>query len=390
VKYSPLVWSAIWRKPTEAVLTWLAVTASFTLFGLMVGLHASYDQIIARARLDRIYIDARFPSASATGVLMPIATREQVARVEGVSAVAAIYYLQGYYQDPHQRARIRAVDENMRFARPEWPLTPAQWEQLLATPSGIFVSRGPAARLGVKQGDMVPLTTAPGMRADGAPAWEFHVLGVVPDLPGHEPVILGNFSYLDNSMPLGLRGYTQEFLVAVKDGAQAEDVAVKIDEALANSSTPTLSIPERVAEVDAVNSGVSVASKTWPVAGAGIFMILLLSANGIAQSVRERIPEFAVLKTLGFGDLTLMGLVFAEATIPCIAGAVVGMGIAKLVSGVPSNYLPADLAYLPKPTLSLEVLFVSLICALILALASTAIPIRRLRHLSVTDALAGR
>jgi ABC-type antimicrobial peptide transport system permease subunit len=85
-----------------------------------------------------------------------------------------------------------------------------------------------------------------------------------------------------------------------------------------------------------------------------------------------------------------MGLVFAEAAIPCFAGAVIGMGAAKLVSGVPSNYLPADLAYLPKPTLSLAVLLVSLICALVLALASTAIPIRRLRNLSVTDALAGR
>ncbi len=125
-----------------------------------------------------------------------------------------------------------------------------------------------------------------------------------------------------------------------------------------------------------LNSGVSVASKTWPVAGAGIFMILLLSANGIAQSVRERIPEFAVLKTLGFGHSALLGLVFAEAAIPCFAGAAIGMGVAKLISGVPSNYLPADLAYSPKPTLSLAtVLFVSLICALILALAaSTAIP----------------
>ncbi len=172
VKYFPLVWSAIWRKPTEAVLIWLAVTASFTLFGLMVGLHASYDQIVANARLDRIYIDARFPSASVTEILLPIAARDQITRVEGVSAAAAVYYLQGYYQDPHQRVRIRAVDEHMRLARPEWPLTPAQWDQLLATPSGIFVSRGPAARLGVKRGDTVPVT-APGTRDDGAPAWEF-------------------------------------------------------------------------------------------------------------------------------------------------------------------------------------------------------------------------
>ena len=134
MKYFPLIWSAIWRKPTEAVLVWLAVTASFTLFGLMVGLHASYDRVIATARLDRIYVNARFPGASATGILLPIGARDEVARVNGVSAVAAAYYLWGYYQEPYKRARIRAVDEHMRLAWPELPLTPAQWDQLVATP----------------------------------------------------------------------------------------------------------------------------------------------------------------------------------------------------------------------------------------------------------------
>jgi putative ABC transport system permease protein len=390
VKYFPLIWSAIWRKPTETLLVWLAVTASFTLFGLMVGLHTSYDQVIATARLDRIYVNARFPGASATGLLLPIGARVAIARLNGVSAVAAVYYLWGYYQDPRKRARVRAVDEHMRLAWPELPLTPTQWDQLLATPSGLFVSWSPAARLGVKPGDMLPVTTPPGMRADGAPAWEFHVLGVIPDMPNHEPMILGNFSYVDNSVPPTLRGYAWEFRVAVKDGAQAEDVAANIDDALANSSTPTLSIPDKVAQVDAVNYGISVASKTWPVAGAGIFMILLLTANGIAQSVRERTPEFAVLKTLGYRDSTLVALVFAEAAIPCLAGAGLGTGIARLIAGLPLNYLPVDLASLPKPTLSLAVLSVSLACALLLALVSTAIPMWRLRHLTVTDALAGR
>lgn len=89
MKYFPLIWSAIWRKPTEAVLVWLAVIASFTLFGLMVGLHASYDQVVATARLDRIYVNERFPSASAADILLPVSVRDEIARVEGVSAVAS-------------------------------------------------------------------------------------------------------------------------------------------------------------------------------------------------------------------------------------------------------------------------------------------------------------
>jgi putative ABC transport system permease protein len=389
VKYFPLVWVALWRKPAEAILIWLAVTVSFTLFGLMVGLHATYDRLIENSRMDRLYVNARFANVGPKGILLPFALRDQIARVDGVSAVSSVDYLKGYYRDPHQRARVYAVDEHMRKAWPELPLTTAQWDQLLATPAGVFITPSRAATLGLKAGDTLPLVTPPGTRADGAPSWEFHVLGVMPNMPGHDSLILGNLSYVDNSIPPALRGYAWEFRVAVRDGAMANDISVQIDRELANSSTPTLTIPDKVSEFDVVNSGISVASKTWPVAGAGIVMTLLLTANGIAQSVRERTPEFAVLKTIGYRQSTLMALVLAEAAIPCMAGAGIGMGLAALLTQLPTHFLPADLASMPKPILSPGVFGLSLTCALLLALVGSAIPLQRLRRLSVIEALAG-
>jgi putative ABC transport system permease protein len=401
MKYLPLVWSGLWRKPAESVLIWLAVTASFTLFGLMVGLHAAYDQIIENARMDRLEVDARFPSASATGILLPLAARDQIARVEGVAAVGSAAYVRGYYRDPHQLVRVIAVDEYMQEAQPELLPSAAQWEQLRATPMGVFVSSGLSARLGLKAGDPLPIITpsggrVPGItRADGAAAWQFRVLGVVQKKPDggrfdDDRFILGNLSYVQNSWPDDLRGYAWGFRVTVRDAAQANQVSVRIDRRLANSSTPTLTIPDKVNEVDAVNSGISVSSKTWPVAGAGLFMILLLTANGTAQSARERMPEFAVLKTVGYRDVSLMALAFTESAIPCLAGAVVGTGLAALLTHLPTRYLPRDIAELPRPTLSLVVLNLSVCCALLLALVSAVIPMSRLRNLSVTDALAGR
>ncbi len=390
MKYLPLVWAALWRKPTEAILIWLAVTVSFALFGLMVGLHATYDRLIENSRMDRLYVNARFPYASPVGILLPLALRDQIAHVVGVSAVSSVRYLRGYYRDPHQRATVFAVDDHMREAWPELPLTAAQWDQLLATPAGVFITRGRAATLGLKAGDAFPLITPPGTRLDGAPAWEFQVLGVMPNMPGHESLILGNLGYVNNSVPPALQGYAWEFRVAVRDGARANDISVQIDRGLANSSTPTLTIPDKVSEIDAVNSGSSVASKTWPVAGAGIFMILLLTANGIAQSVRERTPEFAVLETIGYRASTLQALVLAEAAIPCMAGAGIGMGLAVFLTRLPTHFLPADLASMPKPTLSPAVFALSLACALVLALAGSAIPLQHVRRLSVIDALAGR
>jgi putative ABC transport system permease protein len=390
VRYFPLVWAALWRKPAEAILIWLAVIVSFTLFGLMVSLHATYDRLIDNSRMDRLYVNARFANASPMGILLPFALRDQIAHVEGVSAVSSVHYLRGYYQEPHQRATVLAVDEHMRKAWPELPLTGAQWDQLLAAPSGVFMTRSRASTLGLKAGDTLPLIAPSATRADGAPSWEFHVLGVVPNMPGHDSLIVGNLSYVDNSLPPALQGYAWEFRVAVRDAARGSDISVHIDQGLANSSTPTLTIPDKVSQIDAVNSGISVASKTWPVASAGIFMILLLTANGIAQSVRERTAEFAVLETIGHRQSTLMGLVFAEAATPCVAGAVIGMGIAVLLTQLPAHFLPTDLAALPKPTLSPGLFFFSMACALLLALVGTVIPVQRLRRLSVTDALAGR
>jgi putative ABC transport system permease protein len=119
-------------------------------------------------------------------------------------------------------------------------------------------------------------------------------------------------------------------------------------------------------------------------------MILLLTGNGIAQSVRERIPEFAVLKTLGFGDGVISWLVFLEAAAPCLLGGMLGTALAATISQLPAERLPQGLRGVPTPTMSPGVMAVALCCIILLALVSSALPIFRLRRLSIVDALAGR
>jgi len=273
MKYLPLIWSALRRKPVETVLVWLAVTAAFTLFGLMAGLHVTYDHLIAGARMDRLDVNARFPFASSRGALLPIALREQIARIPGVSAVASYYWLWGYYRNPHNVARVIAVDRHMRAAWSELPLTSAQWDRLLATPTGVFVSRQPAARLDLQAGGKFPVIAAPGLRADGTAIWQFHVLGIVPDDARIGAFILGNYGYLDESRPLQDQGYVMGFRVAVRNAAQANEVSLAIDRHFANSGTPTLTIPDKTNTIYAVNSGFSLARSTWLIA----YIVLVLS-----------------------------------------------------------------------------------------------------------------
>jgi len=375
------------RKPAEAVLVCLAVTAAFALFGTVLGLRATFNSLIDNARNDRLEADPRFPLPN--GMRLPLAMRSQIARIDGVTAVASDSLLRGYYQDPHNTGRITMVDEGMRDVGYDFKLTAAQWDRLFATPTGVFLSRKAAQNWNLKEGDVLPLTTPPGARADGATYWRFQVLGVVPDKPTSlNGFILGNYKYFDTSRPLQEQGTTMEFRIAIKDAARADETSLAIDRLFANSGTPTLTIPEKSNAQLTFNSGISAGSATWPVAGAGLFMILLLVANAIAQSVRERIPEFAVLRTLGFQHRTLGTLVFLEAAIPCVIGGIFGTGLAALLSRLPMHHLPENLAHLPAPTISPPVVMTAVGFVILLALASSVIPILTLRRMSVVDALA--
>jgi len=84
MRYLPLIWSAVMRKPTRTILTLLSVTVAFTLFGLMIGLNATFDEVAAKARADRIFTNARFG-----GNGMPIAVARQIAAIPGVKVRAS-------------------------------------------------------------------------------------------------------------------------------------------------------------------------------------------------------------------------------------------------------------------------------------------------------------
>lgn len=391
MKYAPLVWAALWRKPAETLLTWLAVTAAFTLFGLMIGLNATRRHFIETARVDRLSVNQRFSNPPYNG--LPIAIKAELERMEGVAAAGAFHGLSGYYGDKTRRAYVYAVDEGMRQGWSELPVTPEQWSQLFANPSGVILSRNAARRLGLKTGDTLPLTARPGERADGGTAWTFQVLGLAGDDPewGAGGFVLGNVHFLDNQRPPAMRGQGYGFRVALRDGAASGQVARNIDRHFRNSATPTISVSAKVNAQALVNGDGDSASMTWSVAGAGLFMVLFLTANGISQSVRERIPELAVLQTIGFRPSHLIAMVFVEAAIPTVLGAVLGSVLAAVLTRWPFHSLPPALAKVfTGATLTPAVLCSALAFALLIAVVGSVVPAVKLRRLSVTDALARR
>lgn len=388
LKLWPLLWSALWRKPGELILICLAVTAAFTLFGLMLGLKVTYRRALENSREDRLYVNARFPIVN--GVKMPIAMRAGIARIPGVTRIGAYDQIYGYYQDPHNTGWVRAIDRDYERIHEELKISPAQWEQLHARPSGVLVSEKIAQRWHLKAGEPLPFIAVNGARADGSSAWMFQVIAVVPDPLSTNGFILGNYEYMEDSLPPAFRGQAIDFDVTVSKPEDANRISVSIDDSFANSGNPTLTIPYRASAENVQNSGISAAAIIWPVAGAGIFIILLVTANGIAQSVRERVLEFAVLSALGFPNGTLCGLVVAEALLPCVAGAVLGTGLAAALSGWAARNIPQNLGRVPEPAVTWLVALSALGLACALALLGSVPPVLRLRRLSVAGTFAGQ
>jgi putative ABC transport system permease protein len=381
VKYLPLIWAALTRRRLRTVLTLLSVTAAFTLFGVVMGTDAAFQRMVDVINRSVVVIGARF------GDNLTDAISRQIAAMPNVAAVSASGGVCGYHRDPKNRACTMMLENAEGW--PNAPMNAAQWAQLRARPDGVFLSRQIAAKSNLKKGDIFHIVAPTLARADGGRAWRFQVLDVLEDTPywvgGFS---FGNYHYLRISRPLADQGKVGWLQAVVKDPQAAEDTAIAIDARFANSAIPTESISERTMRTDAGTAIVNVARVTRRVAAVGLFMILLLTAHGMAQSVRERLSEFAVLKTMGYSDSGVIALLFAEALVPVIAGAGLGLGLAALIAGRIPKLLPT--LYLPEPYLSPAVIGQSFLAAILLALLSVILPALRLKRLDVAAILSGR
>src|SRR4051812_564325 len=385
MRYLPLVWAAILRKPTRAVLTLLSVMVAFTLFGLTIGLNATFDLMAEKARADRIYTWPRFGGSG-----VPVAVARQIEAIPGVKAVTAISVIPGYVQDPKNQTFLIMVDQNAAKVFGDWQISAEMWEAVWKDRTGIVMTKAQAQRWNKKVGDTFTMISKQVKRADGKNAWTFKVLAIAEDVPQNSNgFVFGNYDYIDKARPLADQGKVNEVDLLADDPSASTDVAQRIDKKFANSATPMQTITEKLARSGNDFGGLDIKKITYGVALAGMFMVLFLTANGIAQSVRERFTEFATLKTIGFSDRAVAAMVVLEAALPCILGAALGVGIAALLARQLPGLMPPGFG-LPPPTVSPVVMLWAAASAFAVALLSAALPILRLTRMDIASALSGR
>lgn len=386
MRYFPLVWAALRRHTTESLLTFVVFTVAFALFSAMVALRAAYDHAIEVNRMDRLLVSARFCCAA-----LRVARRAEIERIPGVRGVGLLQGVFGFYQEPAKRVGVWTIDDGTIAAFPELRLTPAHWKALQDTQNGLLFTRTQATKWQVKAGDPFPVKTGDSNRADRAEAWPFVVLGVVDD-PATPvdwmPNIYGNYDYRDASGVPNDRGLV-EFVVAINNPDDAQSICRQIDARYANSETPTYCMPLQMDARNMVESVINMRQMSLGIGAAGLFMILFLCANSVAESVRERIPEFAVLKTLGFGDRQIVLLVFLEAALPVVAGALMGTVLAATLGSFTSRLGEGSGLNLPAASISGGIVALALGIALLVGALSAVLPLRRLRTMQLAPALAG-
>jgi len=384
MKFLPLVWAGLWRKRVRTVLAMISVAIAFWLYGTLDGVNAAFGDALAAMTSD---VRLRTQSRQNVRAGLPLAHRARIEAVPGVRDVGLVTFVGGYYQNSVEFIEVSAIDIERVDAGGSFDVDPAQVEAMRRLRTGAIIGPELVRRYGWKIGDRVTVRSPIWAKEDGSNDWTFDIVGVYGIPEGAFPAdgnFWINYDYFDEERAFA-KGTVTFYTLRVNDADRAAAIAAEIDARFANSADETLTQSERDffgAQVERVgNIGFIVSS----IIGAVLFALLFVTGNTMMQSIRERTPELAVLKTYGFSNLAVSLLVFAESALLCVTAAVVGLVTAALL--FPTMFDAMGVAPIPMET---SVLVGGVAIAIALAAVSAWLPTWRARRLNVVDALAGR
>jgi putative ABC transport system permease protein len=383
LKYAPLVLGALLRKKTRTVFTLAALWAAFLLIGLLQAVNSVLAGGADFLGANRLITQAK------TSFTQPLPMRllPQIEAVPGVERVSHSQFFGGVYQDPKNFfAQFVVNPQRLRDTYPEWTMPEDQWRAFVSTQDGAIVGKVLADKYGWKVGDIVPLDSFIWTKTDGSRVWEWRVVGIFSgrdkEWSDRASLMYLNYGQFDEGRVAGARGLAGVFVVRVRDPLQSERIAAQIDRKFENSRDETKTQSEQEFQLGFLKQLGDIGFIVNAISGAVFFTILILTGYTMSQAVRERIPELAVLKCLGFTDRSVLMLVLAEALLMCGLGALLGMALATIAPyGFPPEF--------PVRTKG-DVWLLSMGVVLLLALAVGLPPALRAMRLKIVDALAGR
>jgi putative ABC transport system permease protein len=386
MKYLSLVWAQLFRSKTRTLLTLLSVVAAFLLFGLLDSVRVAFNSGGSVAGADRMVVASRLSITQ----MLPVSLDPQIRAIPGVKQLSYAAWFGGIYREPKNFFPNFSVGPEYFDLYPEYVLPPAQREAWEAERTGAVVGKALADRHGWKIGDTIPLQATIFPQKDGSNAWPLKLSGIfeVRDAKrkGEENQLWFHWTYFDEANQF-VRNRVGWYIVKLDNPDHAVRVARAIDALSQNSDHETKTQTEAAFNQAFAKQFADIGLIVSAIMAAVFFTLILLTGNTMAQAVRERIPELAILKTLGFKDGTVLGLVLVESVLLVLLGGTLGLALAAMIM---PGVTAASGGMIQLPTVLPQTWLAGLALMLAIGVVVGALPALRARRLKIVDALAGR
>lgn len=335
------------RNRRRSILTVLSIAASLCLLGLLMAFyHVFFLDPPTEEQALRLWTRNRISLANP----LPLSYRQQIQQVPGVQHVGVFQWFGGIYKDardPKNMFARFAVDPQVLFdIYPEYVIAEDQKKAFQQERRACLVGEKLARRLGFQIGDRVQLV------GDIFPVTLDLTIRGIYAAPRDNESLMFHFDYLNESVPRGRMNAVGTYVIRAVSKEAVPGVARAVDEMFRNSPQQTKTETEKAFELSFLAFLGDVKLFMFSICAAITFTILLVSGNTMAMSVRERVREVGVLKTLGFTPGGILGIILGEAVVIALVGGVLGLGLTLLITSVfrqmPSMF--TDMSRIMLPT----------------------------------------
>jgi putative ABC transport system permease protein len=380
-KYLPLLASSLRRKRLRTFFTVASILVAFLLFGLAESMRFALQSGVEVAGADRLMTMHKVSFTQ----LLPSSYENRIKSIDGVVAITPQTWFGAWYQDErNQIPTFPSKPENYLRIYPELELPEGQKQAWIADRAGILVGRSIADLFGWQVGDAVPLRSGIWRREDGSETWDVTVRAIYDIANGGDTrQIVMHQDYFEEAKQQG-KGLIGWYVVKVEDIDRAQAIARQIDSMFANSPAETKTSSERAMAQSFVNQIGNIGAIISAVVAAVFFTMLLVTANTMAQSVRERTNELGVLKTLGFSNPGVLGMVLGESVLVTVLGGMTGMLLALWI-GI--QFEPVMNQYLPGFRVPPSAFVEAAVYMVALGVVAGAVPAWQAMRLRIVEAL---
>jgi putative ABC transport system permease protein len=384
MKYFPLIWASLWRKKMRTIFTLLSIVIAFLLYGVLQTVDYAFENPNTGVTgADKLITTNKFSLT----LLLPFSYTQEIRSVPGVAEVTWITWFGAYYQESKNFVFALPIDTDTYFNlhKNEFIVSADQMTAFRNDRAGTIVNVALMKKFGWKIGDKLPLhSTIWTQKADGSLNWTFDIVGTFDakdptQASQQSSSVLFHYELFDEGRSFG-KGQVGWFEERIDEPAQSAAISAKIDALFANSPNETKTQPAKDFAIAFIKQLGDVGFVLRAILGAVFFTLLFLTGNTMMQSVRERVPELAILKTIGFTDGTVLGLVIGESLLLCVLAGIVGLALSYAVIPIVQMGLAGvDLSHGAQP--------LGILVAVLLALIVGLPPAIRAMRLNVVDAL---